>query len=131
MNLRYGEGLYFSSVSGKANDYATQSEKVPIFGWRCAVVLLLVFADRIGDCRAGVGAVFDTVLVVSAAMVVVVVVGGIFGGIFGGGFWLFWFCSRCCGWSPARQEAKQGSTFCCATSVCGLYLRKGFRLPLS
>ncbi|CBN75172.1 conserved unknown protein [Ectocarpus siliculosus] len=28
MNLRYGEGLYFSSVSGKANDYAAQSEKV-------------------------------------------------------------------------------------------------------
>ncbi|CAM9848754.1 unnamed protein product [Pylaiella littoralis] len=27
MALRYGDGLYFSSVSGKANDYATQSEK--------------------------------------------------------------------------------------------------------
>ena len=29
-DLRYGEGLYFSSVSGKANDYASKSEKVPI-----------------------------------------------------------------------------------------------------
>ncbi len=28
MNLRFGEGLYFSSVSGKANDYAFASEKV-------------------------------------------------------------------------------------------------------
>lgn len=28
--LRYGDGLYFSSVSGKANDYATLSEKVQI-----------------------------------------------------------------------------------------------------
>lgn len=28
VNLRYGEGLYFSSVSGKANDYAFESEKV-------------------------------------------------------------------------------------------------------
>lgn len=27
-DLRYGEGLYFSSVSGKANDYAGDSEKV-------------------------------------------------------------------------------------------------------
>lgn len=26
--LRYGDGLYFSSVSGKANDYAELSEKV-------------------------------------------------------------------------------------------------------
>lgn len=26
--LRYGNGLYFSSVSGKANDYAQESEKV-------------------------------------------------------------------------------------------------------
>ena len=30
-DLRYGAGLYFSSVSGKANDYAELSEKV-IFG---------------------------------------------------------------------------------------------------
>jgi len=28
MHLRYGQGLYFSSVSGKANDYAFASEKV-------------------------------------------------------------------------------------------------------
>lgn len=28
IHLRYGEGLYFSSVSGKANDYAHLSEKV-------------------------------------------------------------------------------------------------------
>lgn len=28
IDLRYGEGLYFSSVSGKANDYAGLSEKV-------------------------------------------------------------------------------------------------------
>lgn len=27
-DLRFGEGLYFSSVSGKANDYAELSEKV-------------------------------------------------------------------------------------------------------
>lgn len=27
-NLRFGNGLYFSSVSGKANDYAVGSEKV-------------------------------------------------------------------------------------------------------
>lgn len=27
-NLRYGQGLYFSSVAGKANDYASLSEKV-------------------------------------------------------------------------------------------------------
>lgn len=26
--LRYGEGVYFSSVSGKANDYAQLTEKV-------------------------------------------------------------------------------------------------------
>ncbi|CAN0424403.1 unnamed protein product, partial [Ascophyllum nodosum] len=28
INLRFGHGLYFSSVSGKANDYAEESEKV-------------------------------------------------------------------------------------------------------
>lgn len=28
VGLRYGEGLYFSSVSGKANDYAQESTKV-------------------------------------------------------------------------------------------------------
>lgn len=28
IHLRYGKGLYFSSISGKANDYAGQSEKV-------------------------------------------------------------------------------------------------------
>lgn len=28
VQLRYGDGLYFSSVSGKANDYAAPSEKV-------------------------------------------------------------------------------------------------------
>lgn len=28
LNLRFGNGLYFSSVSGKANDYAAGSEKV-------------------------------------------------------------------------------------------------------
>lgn len=27
-DLRYGQGLYFSSVAGKANDYAVSSEKV-------------------------------------------------------------------------------------------------------
>lgn len=26
--LRYGDGMYFSNVSGKANDYAIDSEKV-------------------------------------------------------------------------------------------------------
>lgn len=30
-SLRYGDGLYFSSVSGKANDYAFHSEKVRCF----------------------------------------------------------------------------------------------------
>ena len=30
ISLRYGEGIYFSSVSGKANDYAGLSEKVCI-----------------------------------------------------------------------------------------------------
>eukprot|EP00904_Undaria_pinnatifida_P004166 jgi/Undpi1/13750/HiC_scaffold_9.g03403.m1 len=35
-DLRYGEGLYFSSVSGKANDYAQQSEKLwQGKKWRC------------------------------------------------------------------------------------------------
>lgn len=29
-DLRYGAGLYFSSVSGKANDYAEDSEKVKL-----------------------------------------------------------------------------------------------------
>ncbi|CAN0075917.1 unnamed protein product, partial [Sphacelaria rigidula] len=33
-NLRFGEGLYFSSVSGKANDYAIGSEKVDKDGRR-------------------------------------------------------------------------------------------------
>lgn len=30
LNLQFGQGLYFSSVSGKANDYVILSEKV----WR-------------------------------------------------------------------------------------------------
>ncbi|CAM9267091.1 unnamed protein product, partial [Hapterophycus canaliculatus] len=40
MNLRYGEGLYFSSVSGKANDYAVASEKQGARDkkWRCMFV---------------------------------------------------------------------------------------------
>ncbi|CAM9699673.1 unnamed protein product [Scytosiphon promiscuus] len=40
VNLRYGEGLYFSSVSGKANDYAAASEKEGARGkkWRCMFV---------------------------------------------------------------------------------------------
>ncbi|CAM9472315.1 unnamed protein product [Ectocarpus sp. 13 AM-2016] len=34
LSLRYGEGLYFSSVSGKANDYADLSEKTDSNGRR-------------------------------------------------------------------------------------------------
>ncbi|CAM9304718.1 unnamed protein product, partial [Laminaria digitata] len=37
--LRYGEGMYFSSVSGKANDYAAGSEKVDNdMKWRCMFI---------------------------------------------------------------------------------------------
>jgi hypothetical protein len=32
--LRYGPGLYFSSVSGKSNDYSKSSEKVVFDGWK-------------------------------------------------------------------------------------------------
>ncbi|CAM9262171.1 unnamed protein product [Scytosiphon promiscuus] len=38
--LRYGEGLYFSSVSGKANDYAGRSEKVDGGGKRLRCVFV-------------------------------------------------------------------------------------------
>ncbi|CAM9158730.1 unnamed protein product [Ectocarpus sp. 13 AM-2016] len=40
--LRYGEGLYFSSVSGKSNDYAQQSEKV---GSECKKVRCMFVAN--------------------------------------------------------------------------------------
>lgn len=33
IGLRYGKGLYFSSVSGKANDYATGTTRVGLFRW--------------------------------------------------------------------------------------------------
>lgn len=39
-NLRYGDGLYFSSVSGKANDYAQGSEKVG--GGRLGLATMLI-----------------------------------------------------------------------------------------
>eukprot|EP00752_Nemacystus_decipiens_P006890 g6189.t1 len=50
-NLRYGQGLYFSSVSGKANDYAHKSEKVGRHGkkWRCMFV-----------CNVAVGRSYNT-----------------------------------------------------------------------
>jgi hypothetical protein len=48
--LRYGEGLYFSSISGKSNDYASGSEKVER-GRRYRAMLL---------CNVVVGRAFET-----------------------------------------------------------------------
>ncbi|CAM9324420.1 unnamed protein product, partial [Hapterophycus canaliculatus] len=39
--LRYGEGLYFSSVSGKANDYARSSEKNDSSGTRLRCIFVV------------------------------------------------------------------------------------------
>ncbi|CAN0183221.1 unnamed protein product [Ectocarpus sp. 12 AP-2014] len=39
-DLRYGDGLYFSSVSGKANDYAEQSEKTDRSGKKVRCMFL-------------------------------------------------------------------------------------------
>lgn len=41
--LRYGEGIYFSSVSGKANDYAIGTTKVRMF----SLTLLLKQKNRV------------------------------------------------------------------------------------
>ncbi|CAM9541807.1 unnamed protein product [Pylaiella littoralis] len=51
VGLRYGEGLYFSSVSGKANDYARFSEKAGAREkkWRCMFI-----------CNVAVGRPFCT-----------------------------------------------------------------------
>eukprot|EP00903_Cladosiphon_okamuranus_P011897 g11174.t1 len=51
VNLRYGKGLYFSSVSGKANDYATGSTKEGPRGkkWRCMFI-----------CNVAVGRAYRT-----------------------------------------------------------------------
>ena len=76
-DLRYGEGVYFSSVSGKANDYAENSQKVTI-GDICTddtvdIGMDVGITDRV-DISAGTN---GFVVAVVIAVVVVVVVAGI------------------------------------------------------
>lgn len=50
--MRYGDGLYFSSVSGKANDYAELSEKVPLFV-SGTLFWVILYGKRLGHGERG------------------------------------------------------------------------------
>ena len=83
VKLRYGEGLYFTSVSGKANDYAEKTKKVLMCDKDVGDIIGVGAVVRIGtgmgvaghvDDRVGVGVGIDVSCVGIGVMVVVVIV---------------------------------------------------------